>query len=123
MTVFSSIDGIILQCLGQTDKGTTLSAIIGFVDYINHTIITYDELLSALTKLVSAGLVLQDGNDFKTSPIYDDWHKKKFKKRPSMNKEYQEIMKFLSTIEVFQNKSIVLSKEKFDEIVQVYLNR
>jgi hypothetical protein len=51
-----------------TSKGATLRDIIGAGDYIEHAIMTKDELFGGLKRLHKAGLLIQKGDRYKLAP-------------------------------------------------------
>lgn len=121
------MDAVILQCIAQNEsktRGASLESIIGFADYINHAVLTYEEFRLGISKLEGAELVSIKGDLFYTTALFKSWRKKKFKKNVSVDKEYQEIKTFLSTIQVTQVAATdIISEEDFNAVIKGYLQK
>lgn len=120
------MDAVILQCIAQNEsstRGASLESIIGFADYINHTVLTYNEFSSGINKLEGAELVSMKDNLFYTTALFKSWRKKKIKKNVSVDKEYQEIKIFLNTIQVTQTGTSLIPIDKFNAVIEAYLQK
>ena len=125
----NSSDILILQCIYNCEDkktGADLRRIIGFADYINHAIITYDEFVSCITKFSALGLLVQRDDHLHTTSTFKNWWKKKFKgkKTVSASKEYNEMATYLRSYESSDVDpsaiSILISHVKFKEVVKTY---
>lgn len=126
LPVFNSIDVVILQCIAQNEsktRGASLESIIGFADYINHAVLTYEEFRSGISKLEGAELVSTKDDLFYTTAFFKSWRKKKFKKNVSVDKEYQEIKTLLDSIQVSQTGTSLISLENFNAVIEAYLQK
>jgi hypothetical protein len=130
--VFEYSDLWLLQsiCNTESEKGSDLTNLIAFADYVNHAIMTFDEFSNGLAKLITLELVSTADNKLFTSVDFKNWRKKKFesKKSISISKEIEEIGKYLKENYGQINKdlskiNIVISKDTFDKAVSDYLAR
>ena len=68
---FNFYDAIILQSL-YTDKSENIKAfvtsVIPYIDYLDHSIISYTELIESFSKLICVGFLIQEDDTLKLSP-------------------------------------------------------
>lgn len=117
----------ILQCIYHAEQGdgATLRDIIAYADYINHAILTYEEINDGVQGLSKLGLVTRVGEKFVTSLIFKTWWKEKFKKKKHVDamKELGEIGEFLEGQEqrFVVLKSISVDRSAFEYALKTYL--
>lgn len=127
---FNSTDAWLLHAIHHSNEGgyTSLRNVIAFADYSNHAIMTFAEFSSSLPKLITASLVVSDGDRLKTSSTFQQWRDKKFKGKKSVSvmKEMIEIEKFLTgTFQTLDEKvsSIDITPQQFQKDVDEYCQR
>jgi hypothetical protein len=128
----SFIDALILQSIYHSEektKGAELRDIIAYSDYVNHAILTFDELSNGLRNLNSLNLLVPNKKTFKTSSTFKKWWKTKFGKRSRIYvlKEAEEIEKYL--ISLTEKKSsatdaaqVDITEAEYKLAVNSYLN-
>lgn len=126
---FTSTDAWLLLSIhhSQGSDGTSLKSVIAFADYVNHAIITYRELTTSLSKLLSVSLVIMENDSFKTSKDFHQWRSKNFKGKKSVQplKELVEIEKYLNATFAEAKQEVVtsnISEEQYREAVDRYTN-
>ncbi len=125
---FTTTDAILLHAVynpALTDSGTGLREIIAYHDYIDHSILTYEEFHTSIQKLLKAGLIKQVDQKIMSETLYKVWYAGCFKsgKRFTDQKILKEIKEYLNTsFSVIQqeNVSINTTKEEFSKIVKEY---
>jgi hypothetical protein len=125
MGAFTSTDAWIMFSLlfGSAENGSTLRALIATADYINHAVPTYDELSESLQHLMQAGYVIKRADRYCATPAIRSYYEQATHPRRSINKDWQDVERFLQTIEV--TKSITcrrLSRAAYDKAVRAYLS-
>ncbi|MCA6368964.1 MAG: hypothetical protein IM618_18205 [Cytophagales bacterium] len=98
---FDYTDALLLESIKlsqSNDEGATLSDIIKWSDYINHSIMTYQEFVSGTEKLKCLGLVKEQKKRLRTTDIFESWWTKKYgeKSRFGLLKAMEEIEKYLN---------------------------
>jgi hypothetical protein len=88
----------------KPDKFATLYDIISMSDYLNHVILSLDEINSSANKLVFLDLINYNDNHFHTTSSFDAWFlNQKFNtERPNYNKEWKAIDDFLKQLEILK---------------------
>ena len=84
----------------KPELGADLRDIIAYADYVNHDILTYEELAASLPKLLSIGLVVQLDKKLATTNIYKTWWASKFEKKKSIY-----VLKALDDAKIFLNST------------------
>lgn len=128
---FNSCDTCIVMCLRTWKAGDTVTGIrniISFVDYIDHSVLTYPEFETATTKLLAAGAIAVKDSDPVCNDAYHMWWKKKYgKKTVGTSKEIKETKEFLNTtfgeVEPLPKTTGFFSKGEFEAAVKLYLSR
>jgi hypothetical protein len=130
---FNYYDSLLLlassQCQRKADNVDYLRDIIAFVDYIDHSIITYQEFSSGLAKLMMVGMLKEDSGEIVTSLEFDKWFEKQMenKKRPNMQKTVRMIMEYLNlnfTMAEFERLSeSYFTEVLFNEALDKYLGK
>ena len=131
---FNSSDILVLQsvfnCEGRDGSAASLAGIISYADYIDHSVMTYDEFANGVQKLMAIRLVMQRGKKFATTKRFKDWWSEKFKdkKRVYADKERIEFKAYLNEVfgktDAIKSKTVLkLDAETFDLEVKAYLAR
>lgn len=97
---FEYSDALLLQSIKfseQVDQGATLTDIVQASDYIDHSIMTYNELINGTKKLKQIGLVVEHNKRLQTTKTFKDWWTKKYKdkKRIVIIKALEEVKAYL----------------------------
>jgi hypothetical protein len=124
---FNSTDAWLLQSIyhSQGTGHASIKDVIAFADYVNHAVMTYHEFSTSLSKLTSVSLVSTESNHFKTTDAFEQWRRKKFKGKKSVQplKELFEIEKYLNmTFADAQGEFAAgnISPEQYREAVNAY---
>jgi hypothetical protein len=127
---FNYLDSILLQSVLQSeqkDEILNLRALIAYVDYLDHAIMTFEEFSASLQKLFSLGLITFSGKKVSTSNEFKNWFEKKLaNKKVSISKELRLIEQFLKNnygeIDTnFSTIEIPFLKEDFERATNEYL--
>lgn len=128
----SSYDIAILSCLrnwGSKSITEQLRALISFMDYYDHSIITFEEFRQSAGKLINCGIISSKEKGFYTHETYIKWHSKKYAtKTVGLEKELKETKEFISKNFTSLKASsstdkFPISKDEFDAAVNLYLNK
>jgi hypothetical protein len=95
---FNNFDSLLIQSIYHSEKGeegVELSTLIGYVDYVNHSIITYQELTESIESAKACGLIEAHGRKLKTTDSFKIW-RSSYSKNLSITKENSELQNFLS---------------------------
>lgn len=126
---FNFYDAIILQSL-YTDKSENIKAfvtsVIPYIDYLDHSIISYTELIESFSKLICVGFLIQEDDTLKLSPTAIKILVQKHFGKKNPLKIINEIEVYLNLefklIEViYKNQTIELTQNDFDKIKKDYL--
>lgn len=129
--VLSFTDALILQSIYHSEektKGTELRNIIAYADYVNHAILTFDELSNGLRNLSTLNLILQNKTTFKTSAEFKKWWRTRFGKKPRIYvlKEAEEIEKYLISLNEKKSSAapaqVDITEAEYKLAVNSYLN-
>jgi hypothetical protein len=100
---FDFTDALILESAyipGKPGIGVGLKSLILYADYVNHAILTLDEINTSFAKLSAAGLIsVREGEVFAT-PAYAKWKTKKYgsKKPPGPLQRVEDTQTFLNAV-------------------------
>ncbi len=100
-----------------------MANLIGYVDYENHSIITYQELIESIESAKACGLIETRGRKLKTTESFRRW-RSNFPKNLSFAKENAELLNFLNQnyTKVKELKSTSnFSEEEFNKAVEEYI--
>jgi hypothetical protein len=88
----------------KPDKFASLHDIISMSDYLNHVILSLDEINTGTNKLIFLDLINYNDNLFQTANSFDAWFlNQKFNtERPNYNKEWKAIDDFLKQLEILK---------------------
>jgi len=98
---FKYSDALLLGAIKLSEKkenGATLTDIVMYVDYINHAIITYSELVTGTKKLKTIRLIRERNKRFQTTDKFDIWWTRNYgqKSRFGLLKAMDEIEQYLN---------------------------
>lgn len=121
-------DALLIQSIFHTEKdnqGSRLPDMIAYADYVNHTIMTFDEFQQGLRKLIALGLLEENGGNLATTDKFEDWWNQQFakKKRIQIHDELDQIKSYLeqSTQDIDETGiEIQTTKSDFDQAVTDY---
>lgn len=129
MTAFSGSDPWVMLALliGESQDGASLRNIIAAADYINHAVLTYEELAGSLAHLMRAGYVEKQAGQFRATPVIRSFYTRTTKPRRSIWKDWQDVEHFLQTNEVVAiatrlAPSRVVSRAAYERAVRAYLS-
>lgn len=106
--IFDFTDAWLLQSAyrSQNESGSlSIAGIIGFCDYTNHAIITYQEFTASVQKFISIGMIIKTDSGLSTTKILNTWWDMniKGKRKISLDKELVLIQEKLNkTFEDFE---------------------
>ncbi len=129
---FTSTDALIVYSVYRplnVEEVVGFKDIILFYDYINHDVLSYEELNERVNRLQAIGWleVKQDG--LRTTQKYHQWRSETFKnkKPPSVQKEIKEITTCLqlngSVLPTTACAVVSLDRANFEKARQQYLSR
>jgi hypothetical protein len=123
---FSKTHSLVIQSVFHSEKGeegARLLDIIGYVDYVNHAILTYQEFTESVEYAKACGLVVINYGKLKTTDTFKNW-KNGLPKKLSVTKESTELLSFLNhkckKPEALTNTPD-FSEEEFNKAVKEYL--
>ena len=129
MNSFTSSDTWVMLALliGEPPGGASLHNIIATADYINHAILTYEELAESLARLMQAGYVTRRAARYCATPVIRSYYAKVARPRRAINKDWQDVERFLQTTEVTENAprrapSRVVARAAYERAVRAYLS-
>ena len=129
MITFTSTDTWVMLSLlfNQATGGATLRDLIATADYMNHAILTYDELAGSLVRLMQAGYVDKQAARFCATPVIRSYYAKVTRPRRSINKDWQDVERFLQTTAVTEAAprrapSRVVARAAYERAVRAYLS-
>ena len=125
MSDFTSTDAWIMLSLlfGSADNGSTLRELIATADYVNHAIPTYDELSESLRHLSQAGYVIKQADRYCATPAIRSYYTQATHPGRAINKDWQDVERFLQTNVVTQTSSARrLSRAAYEKAVRAYLS-
>ena len=130
---FTSIDALLLHAIYVNEIpgfGATLLDIIGYGDYIDHSVLEYAEMSASLAKLLPVGLVVQLDKKLGVTVLYRTWWDATFagKTRIDVQKALLEIKTYLnSTFEtsLMPEVPVMLNIQPMDfsKTLDIYLKR
>jgi hypothetical protein len=124
MITFTSTDAWVMLSLllGQVETGLTLRDLIATADYVNHAVLTYDELADSLQHLRQAGYVVKQADRYCATSVIRSYYTQVTRPRRSLDKDWQAVEHFLHTTAVTQTASARrLSRAAYDKAVRAYL--
>lgn len=95
---FSITHFLVIQSIFYSEKGeegASLLDIIGYVDYANHAILTYQEFTESVESAKACGLVEISEGKLKTTDTFKNW-KNGLPKKLSIQKENLELQSYLN---------------------------
>lgn len=95
---FSDTHSIVIQSVFRSEKGeegACLLDIIGYFDYVNHAILTYQEFSESVEAAKACGLVEINEGKLKTTDTLKKW-KNGLPKKLSIQKENLELRSYLN---------------------------
>jgi hypothetical protein len=126
---FNTYDTAIVMCLRtwrSDDTVKELKSLISFVDYIDHSVLTFSEFETAIHKLIAGGIIHVKGSKPKCNELYDEWWKKKYsKKRVGDSKEIKETKEYLNknfanSIGTNIRSTSFVSQNEFETALKLY---
>lgn len=95
-------DALILYSVfrsGNFNRQVGIADIISFCDYINHDVLTFEELSESLLRLKATGWVEVRRNSVMTTHSFHTWRDEKFhgKRTVSVHRELKEIESYLNS--------------------------
>ena len=129
MITFTSTDTWVMLALlfNQAENGSTLRELIATADYLNHAILTYEELAGSLARLIQAGYVAKQADRYSATPVIRSYYAQTTRPRRAINKDWQGVERFLQTTEVTKATprrapSRVVSRAAYERAVRAYLS-
>jgi hypothetical protein len=123
---FNNFDSLLILSIYHSEKGeegVELSTLIGYIDYVNHSIITYQELIESIELAKACGLIEAHGRKLKTTDLFKNW-RSSYPKNLSIIKENTELQNLLSQ-DCKKVKALTsipdYTKEEFIKAVEEYL--
>jgi hypothetical protein len=115
----TSLDITILQSIAR--GSSTIRDVISFVDYIDHSVITFEEFSSAMQKLSRGGLIERSENTIRATATFKEWIDLNMKKKLAVDKEFYAIKEYLSlNYKEEQLKTCIFSRAEFDQALMAY---
>lgn len=128
MIAFTPTDTWVMLSLLFTrgEQDVTLRDLIATADYINHAILTYDELAGSLARLLQAGYVDQHADRFCATPVIRSHYTHTTQPRRALWKDWQDVERFLQTSEAPTTAKRpapgrVVSRAAYERAVRAYL--
>ena len=128
---FKSIDhfnnALLLFSIYETqkdNKGSDLRDIIAFSDYVNHSILDFDEFYSSINYLIYNKFVKEKKNKYFVEKLFRDWFSNEYKnKRIYVLKAVEKIEKYLKTFENGINEKCLtkITEKYFNNKVNKYI--
>jgi hypothetical protein len=106
-----------------------LKDVIGFGDFIDHSIITYDEITTSLTKLLQTDVIVRKDETYCTSDGFNKLWSQRLtaQKKKSISKEVAELQAFLNThftsVILRDIPELIISEQAFRFAVDAYLKK
>lgn len=126
---FNFYDALILHSL-YIDKSenlkTFVTSVITYRDYLDHSIMTYTELIESFSKLISIEFLIQEGDKLKLTQVAEKILVQKHLDKKNLLKIINEIvvhlnLEFKLTDIIYKKEIIQLTEEDFEEIKKEYL--
>ncbi len=126
---FNFYDALILHSL-YIDKSenlkTFVTSVITYRDYLDHSIMTYTELIESFSKLISIEFLIQEGDKLKLTQVAEKILVQKHLGKKNLLKIINEIvvhlnLEFKLTDIIYKKEIIQLTEEDFEEIKKEYL--
>ncbi len=128
MNSFTNSDAWIMLALlfNQQPDGASLRDLIAAADYINHAIVTYEELSGGLARLIRAGYVEKQAGHFRATATIRSFYAQTARPRRALNADWKAVEHFLQTTEVIVTTahvtpSRIVSRAAYDHAVHAYL--
>jgi len=113
----------------EQENGATLQDIIGYADFANHAIMTFEEFNNGIKYLLQINLVNVINKKIFVNKSFKEWHYNKYndKERYFIVKEIENVIKYLNKVE----KTIILNnyneteikEEDFNKSIEKYLKK
>ena len=120
-------DGWILMSayLAQSSKTPTLADIIAAADATNHAIPTPNELSQAFTKLVSAGILNIENNNFKIKSEYLDGIEKAYKSKGGLFESGRKGQNWLNSLKLESTRmsKITITQDEVNTAYKEYTSK
>lgn len=126
---FTSSDTWVLLAAvyGGAEKGADLDAIISAGDYINHAILSYEELDGGLARLQAANLIEERNGLYFLTPIVLSAYEGMAKRHRSVSKRWDALEQFLKEGEhqaqLGEALNHAVTRTAYEHAVQAYLHR
>jgi len=123
---FSNTNALLIQAVFHSERGAEgveLADIIGYADYVNHSILTYQEFIESIESAKACGLIETRGRKLKTTETFRSWRSNS-PKNLSFANENAELLNFLN--QNFKKAKVLkgtpdFSEEEFRKAVEEYL--
>ncbi|HTP07646.1 MAG TPA: hypothetical protein VMP08_05305, partial [Anaerolineae bacterium] len=129
MITFTATDTWVMLALlfNRTENGSTLRDLIATADYINHAILTYEELASSLSRLMQAGYVVKQADRYCATSVIRSYYVQTTRSRRAIGKDWQDVEHFLQTTPMTElaprrAPSRVVSRASYERAVRAYLS-
>ena len=125
---FSNTNALLIQAVYHSQKGeegVSLVNLIGYVDYVNHSIITYQELTESINSAKVCGLIEIQKGKLKTTNSFKSW-RVSLPKKLNFRKENSELLSYLDKCCRKLGEAIStpeFSAEEFNSAVEEYLKK
>jgi hypothetical protein len=111
--------------LVQSNEESTLADVLAAADATNHAIPTPNELSQAFTKLVNAGVLKIEGNNYRISKEYIGDIEKAYKSKGGLFESGNKGKKWLnnSGLEVLKTPKITITQDDVKNAYDVYFSK
>ncbi len=123
---FSKTHSLVIKSVFHSEKGeegASLLDIIGYVDYVNHAILTYQEFTESVESAKACGLVEINEGKLKTTDTFKNW-KYGLTQKLSIEKENIELQSYMNMNckKVEKDNGVpAFSVGEFNAVVEEYL--
>ncbi|HNT74045.1 MAG TPA: hypothetical protein PKH77_03380 [Anaerolineae bacterium] len=126
---FTSDAWILLAILySRCEKGADLRAIIGAADYINHAILTYEELRDGLVRLRAAGYIREQDGFYHPTQMTLSAYERTTKPHRPVRREWDDLAQFLRTSGFNSHAladstadQVIITQTMYENAVQTYI--
>jgi hypothetical protein len=127
----TNYDIAILSCLrtwGQRERIEEMRGLISFMDFYDHSVLTFEEFSRSLHKLMQLGIVEQNEKELKADAQYTRWYSKTYaKKKVGLQKELKDTKAFIEKTYAIvaepQQLNLSILKDEFDAAVKAYVSK
>jgi hypothetical protein len=128
----TNYDIAILSCLrtwGQRERVEELRGLVSFMDFYDHSILTFEEFSRSLHKLIQRGIVDPNEKELKAEAQYLHWYSKTYaKKKVGLQKELKDTKAFVEktyalVLEPGSQHNLTILRDEFEAAVKAYVSK